>query len=453
MKNIFKAVAVGVVLMFLAGCATTTSDGTTKPHGKKYKVGVILPLSGHFSLYGESTLHGIQCAAGLVTPCVSPLNIELVVKDSSGSPSKTEQAVEELAKENVVAIVGPLLSSTVDAAAKKAEEMKIPLVSLSQKEGVVDAGKYVFKHALSAQDQVDTLVNYAVEKRKLKRFAILYPSNSYGAQFAQMFRSKVEGSGGKIVYKKSYSHEALKNVDAAKEGGFTSFDGGGTQQNQTPANEFDMPADTQAVFIPDSYKAVDFVLNLLQKEHKDLPANVVFMGINRWNNPGLVSRDIGLLEGSIFVDGFYKDSADTATKQFVQDFINAFGIDPTILEAQAFDSMKIVIAGIRNGGTNREKLTSAIGKTKNLEGATGSITIDKEGESHRNLFILTVRNGAIAELSSAKGAKGGGIGFTYSSDSKATSDAKYKGGQVPDLSSRSDLPKYAPPALDDIEAP
>lgn len=450
MKNIFKVISVFVGLTFMAGCAATTTGGTAKPHGKKYKVGVILPLSGHFSLYGESTLHGIQCAAGLVAPCTSPLNIELIVKNSEGSPSKTEQAVEELAKEKVVAIIGPLLSSTVDVAAKKAEELQIPLVSLSQKDGVAETGKYIFKNALTAQDQIDTLVNYAVEKRKLKKFAILYPSNSYGSQFAQMFRSKVEILGGKIVYKKAYSHEALKNVDATKEGGYTSFDGGGTE-NRMAGNEFEIPADTQAVFIPDSYKAVDFVLNLLQKERNNLPPNVIFMGINRWNNPGLVRRDIGLLEGSIFVDGFYKDSADATTRQFVQNFINAFGIDPTILEAQAFDSLKIVIAGIRDGGTNRERLTAAIGRVKNLEGVTGNITMDKEGESHRNLFILTVRNGAIAELSSAKGVKGG-IGFTYSRETKAASDAKYKGGSVPDLTSRSDLPKYVPPALDDIEA-
>ena len=73
-----------------------------KMSGKKFKVGVILPLSGRFSLYGNSTLHGIQCAAGLTPPCTSPYTIELIVKDSAGNAAVAEQAVDALAKEGVV---------------------------------------------------------------------------------------------------------------------------------------------------------------------------------------------------------------------------------------------------------------------------------------------------------------------------------------------------------------
>lgn len=412
-----------------------------KAGGKKYKIGVILPLSGRFALYGNSTLHGIQCAAGLTPPCTSPLTIELVVKDSAGDAAIAEQAVADLAKENVIAVIGPLLSSTVGSAARKAQDLKIPMVSLSQMEGVAEAGEFVFKHALTSQDQINTLVDYAVGGRRLKKFGILHPSNNYGTQFAQAFRSAVEAAGGKVVFEKGYAHQDLKASESVKEmGSYTSF-GGAIVEGLS--KKFSVPADVQALFIPDSYRAVRYVVLAVHNDSEKLLPNMLFMGVNRWNNPGLVSHDIGLLEGSVFVDGFYKDSADVTTRHFVQSFLNAFGMEPTILEAQAFDAMKIVMAGIRNGGSSCAKLGAAIRGLKNVGGVTGSITIGANGESRRRLFILTVKGGTIAELSSARGIIRE-ADFSYSKDSRHKSDAKYDGAQPPDLTVRTDLPKYEP---------
>lgn len=411
-----------------------------KTSGKKYKIGVILPLSGRFSLYGNSTLHGIQCAAGLTPPCTSPINIELVVKDSAGSAAQAGQAVIELAKEGVVGIVGPLLSSTVDVAIRQAQELQVPIISLSQKDDIAVRGNFIFKHALTVRDQIDTLVNYTIGEKKLKKLGILYPQNNYGSSFARLFRQSVEAAGGKVIFEDGYSHQDLKKSELAKEmGSYTTL--GGSPAVDGFSKRFEVPKDVQAVFIPDSYKAVRYVVLAAHNDSPEMSPGVIFLGVDRWNNPGLVSHDMGLLEGSVFIAGFYKDSADVTTRSFVQSFLSAFGMEPTILEAQAYDALKIMMAGISDGGTSRSKLALALPRVKNVGGATGTISIGQDGESRRKLFILTVKNGSIAELSSARGPVKG-MGFSYSKTSKDQSDEKYGGRKATDLTVRGTLPKY-----------
>lgn len=429
-----------------------------KVGGKKFKLGVILPLSGRFGLYGNSTLHGVQCAAGLTPPCSSPVNFELIVKDSQSNPVRAEAAVSELSKEGVVAIVGPLLSATVLSAARMAQDLHVPMISLSQKAGIAETGNFIFKHALTPQDQVDTLVNYTIGKRKKKNFGILYPSNSYGSHFASLFRSAVKASGGRVVFQKRYTHEDLRGFMPSKKGKKKKTEGeiitGGVTEgmgrgaySEGMGETFKIPPSVQALFIPDSYRAVKYVIVAIHSDSKKLKSSTLFLGVNRWNNPGLLSHDIGLLNGSVFVDGFFQKSADVTTRNFVQNFQHAFGMAPTILEAQAFDAVKIIVAGIRDGGVNRAKLSSAIGRVKNLGGATGSIHVDESGNSHRKLFILTIKRGSIAELSSSRAFFKEIDKKSSDKASKKKSNSKYGDGEAPSLTARTDSSKYNKPDL------
>lgn len=453
MKRALGILIVALVAVSLAGCATWFGGGSSGG-GKTYKIGVLLPISGKFALYGNSTLQGVQCAAGVTPPCSSPMKLNLIVKDSGDTSQSAAQAVKELEKEDVLAIIGPLVSSTVEGATKKAEELKVPLISLSQKEDAEDIGDFIFKHSLTPKDQVDTLVDYGVGKKGIKNYGILYPTGNYGSYFARAFRAAVEAAGGRVVFEKRYSYQDLGATAKAKEsGGITSVDSAtNPETNAVPEKRFVVPSNVQALFIPDSYKAVKYVVAAV-REDSNLAPGMLFMGVNRWNNPGLVSGDTSSLEGSVFVDGFFKNSSDSMTKNFVQSFMNAYGIEPTILEAQAFDATRLVMTGIKNGGTSRAKLRASISNIRNMQGASGNISIDNKGDSHRKLFILTVKNGSIAELSSSRGEIS--INTTtlpYSKVSKANSSEKYDGAKSKEsLSVRTDREKYEAPETDTPE--
>lgn len=419
MKRLVLALA--SVFLF-SHCATTQTGGQQGSEPIKnvkgnFKIGVVLPLSGKFKIYGESVLHGIECAAGVVPPCTSPLHVELVVKDSHGDPATAATAVEELVKQDqVITILGPLLSKEVEAAANKAQELKIPLVSLSQKDGVTDIGDYIFRVTMSADSQVQTLVDYAVKQKGYKRFGILSPRNPYGENYRAVFSDAVTKAGGQVVAEKVYGEEVVNIVDATaqqqhddaqKPKSGLSTDGtyhgpgakgtsGGAEVSAGVSAKPRIPtiSGVEAIFIPDSYRAI---ANIIKYGNSNTLSGVQLLGTNRWNESGLL--DIGTpIEGAVFVDGFFAQSQDIGVQQFVDSFRQAYQLTPTILEAQGYDAIHLVMKAIENGGRKPASMRNTLAKLANFKGLTGRISFGPNRDAQKHLVLLTVSGGAIIEL-------------------------------------------------------
>src|SRR3989344_3887288 len=139
---------------------------TAQPLPLNARVGVILPLSGRYAAFGEQALKGILLAAdtfGTTFELNKGLSLEIIVKDTKDDPLASERAVEELAADkDVMGIIGQLLSVTAIGAARKAQELKLPMITLSQKQGLTGAGDYIFRNFLVPAEQAKAVVDYAV---------------------------------------------------------------------------------------------------------------------------------------------------------------------------------------------------------------------------------------------------------------------------------------------------
>ncbi|MBI2155363.1 MAG: ABC transporter substrate-binding protein, partial [Candidatus Rokubacteria bacterium] len=110
-------------------------------------------------------------------------------------PLRVRAAVDSLAEEDVVAILGPLASNLSAEAAKAAEARQIPIVVLSQQPGIPEMGAYVFRNTITPEAQVHALVDYLVVKRGLRRFFVLHPDNTSGEEFKRLFTEAMESRG------------------------------------------------------------------------------------------------------------------------------------------------------------------------------------------------------------------------------------------------------------------
>ena len=368
-----------LVLLLFSSCArksVSTADSVPShepPRGDNYKIGVILPLTGKYAIYGASTLNGIECAVGIFAPCEGLINAELVIKDDAGLPDRAVLAVEDLANNDKVSvIIGPLSSTSIEAAAERAQSLSIPLISLSQREEIPEARDYVFSVALTAASQVNEIVNYAVQTKKLKNLAVVYPTSVYGEMYKNLFIDAALKAHAKVVFSERY--------------GETTLDFGGLFRS---GKKFD------ALFIPDSYRAVGFIASAMIAEGIE---GVQLLGINRWNNPELVERGGDSLEGSVFVDGFF-ESSDRPVQKFISAFKEAYKVGPTILEAQGFDAARLASKAIQStGGRHTTDVRNALAIIPDVEGASGDIGFDSNRKVIRRPFLLTVKDGNIVEL-------------------------------------------------------
>jgi len=362
----------------------------------KYAIGVLLPLSGTHQPFGERALQGIQLAMKEVDSQEKIPLVSLVIHDSKGNPAEAEKAVEELVmKEKVIAIIGPLLTITSDRAAKKAQQLKVPLLTFSQKESLPGKGEFVFQNSLTPSEQIQNLVNYAMKELELRTFAVFYPNSPYGLHFKNLFTQEVARRGGKIQGAAAYQEEQTDFGQEIK--GLFKIERVKRQDiRRSQSEEFTLGISVDGVFIPDTHDHVGMIL--AQMAYYDVEG-LTFLGTNGWNGPDLLSIAGKAAEGSIFVDAFFKGDPSPAVSRFVEEFRKAYQRDPETLDALSYDGAKLFIEILKAKGISSPiHLKEELRKVQNFQGVSGLKGFGEGGKTIRTLHILKVNKGQIEKI-------------------------------------------------------
>ena len=349
-------------------------------------IGVLLPLTGPYAVYGESVLHGLECADGIYAPCRGDLGVNLVIRDTQGNPKRAAEIVEEFSKmAEVKAVVGPLLQAEVDEAVSHAEAAGLPMVVLSQKANVAKSGQFIFRNFLTVADQVATLVDYVCQDKKWKKLAILYPEGPTGKEYLEEFEKQVDQCGGKVVAKAGYAEGTKDFTETVRQLKFS-----------TSEENIEQSVPFEALFIPDVYRRVPQVAATLKAAGIE---GIHLLGGAGWDHPALVEKGGAAVEGALFVDGFFVKSTNYATRDFVSSFQSAYGDEPTLLEAYGYDTLKLLGDALKDQiVVDRASFQKILSGKKDFNGVTGKISFDEEGDACRRLTLLTVEQGEIKEV-------------------------------------------------------
>lgn len=371
---------------------------STLPSDKsKYTIGVILPLSGMYQTFGERALQGIQLAIQEIeAQAKSPL-ISLAIRDSKENPMEAEKAVEELVtKEKAIAIIGPLFSITVDRAAKKAQQLKVPLITLSPKEPFTGKGKFVFQNSLTPSAQIRTLVAFAIKELELRTFAVFYPNSPYGLHFKNLFTQEVTRKGGKVLGVVAYQEEQTDFSQEIK--GYFKIEAiKGHDSRRKETDEYKSSISVDGLFIPDTHDRVGLILS--QIAYYDVKG-LTFLGTNAWNGPSLIPIAGKSAEGSIFIDAFFKENPSPPSAHFGEEFRKTYQREPETLEALSYDAAKL-LGEILHSKTifSSLQLNEEISRVKNFNGVSGLKGFEEGGKPIRTLSILKVNKGQIEQVS------------------------------------------------------
>ncbi|MBF8250460.1 MAG: Peripla BP 6 protein [Deltaproteobacteria bacterium] len=409
-----------MIIRFLLIFVILLAPLSTLQAAEAVSVGVVLPLSGKFGAFGNKALQGVELAlekhnsteAGKKRP------VRLLIKDSKGMPKMAEKAVSELNTEGVDVIIGPILATTADAAAKKAQELKIPIITMTQKEGITGIGGWVFRNGMTNAAQIKGLVDYA-SRQGVKKAAILYPDNLFGRELTIVFTAEMVKLGGEVVASKDYKEgqtdfgleikalvgpEFLEKMKVYTEEREKEFKEAGKSKAKPtpptseiePVEEMERPMpDFDAVFIPDYADRVGLIVP--QLAFYDV-RDVKLLGISGWNSPKLINMAGDFLSDDVMiVDGFFSGSPRPQVIDFVGAYRKTFGEEPGIVEALAYDTMGIVLSVIPEGGDSRDGIKKTILKIKDYQGVSGNITFSGN-DAERSFYYLTVNRGVIEEV-------------------------------------------------------
>jgi len=385
-------------------------------------VGCLLPLSGPFALYGQEVLKGLELGFDIFQENEESLSsMELVIRDTGGDPETAIEAIKELAvKERALVTIGPLISKVAEGVVEKAQELGMPIITLSQSDAITKMGEMVFQNSLNPEDQLRSLINKVMGEMGLKRFAILYPANSYGKYFMNKLWDKVESNGGVITAVESYDPKStdfaveikkmvglfyprpkpdIEKEEEDKERNKEQLE----QKMEEPQVDWEVKVEEQgleeepepivdfdAVFIPDGYERAGLIAS--QLAYYDV-LGVTLLGTNLWNSPKLIDIAGRYVHGAIFPSGFFSGSGYIGVDSFVEQYRTSFGQEPQFLAAIGYDTIRVVKEILKEKGKDiktRENFRSALAGNKYFDSVTGPMFFDDERRAKRDPLLLTI---------------------------------------------------------------
>jgi branched-chain amino acid transport system substrate-binding protein len=373
MKRTLLALLLITTLFTSLACERRGEVGSSGGGTGPILVGYYGDLSGRTSSFGQSTKNGVEMAADEINKAGGVLGrqIQIITEDDQGEPNKAATVVTKLINQDkVVALLGEVASSNTLAAAPKAQEGKVPMISPSSTNpAVTEIGDYIFRVCFIDPFQGEVMAKFAAQNLKAKRAAILYDFNAdYSRGLYQFFKRSFTGLGGEIVSEQSYTQ------------GDRDFSGQLTQIRG---------ANPDVIYVPGYYGEVGVIAN----QTKQLGIKAPLLGGDGWDAPQLWELGGAALDGDYISNHYSVDDPAPAIQKFVADYRERFKILPDALAALGYDSMKVLADAIRRAeGTDNVKLRDAIAQTKNFPGVTGSITLDSSRNAVKPAVVLKLKD-------------------------------------------------------------
>jgi ABC-type branched-subunit amino acid transport system substrate-binding protein len=277
--------------------------------------------------------------------------------------------------------------------------------------------------------QVETITAYAVETLGLSRFAVLYPDDTYGHTFMNLFWDDLLRRGGKIVGLEAYDPELTDFADPIQKlvgryydvpedlkplfvSMIEDMENAGIIPKEEPADESTGDqvsvstraeeeseprsiVDFEAIFIPEEPKKAGLIVP--QLAFYDIK-NVLLFGTNLWHTPTLIEMAEQYVQGAMMPDAFYAESPSDQVTAFVEIFEQTYQEKPGFIEAVIYDSALMLFEvvstpNIRYRSEIRDELLNL-----DFQGVTGATRFDSEGEALKELHLLRIKGRRFVEL-------------------------------------------------------
>jgi branched-chain amino acid transport system substrate-binding protein len=338
-----------------------------------HKIGCILPLSGKYEVFGKNVLRSIQLAIELFNRQYPEFKVDLIKRDDKGETEKATSAFEDLvAQEDVIAVIGPLLSVNAKAMLQATETNKIPVISPSvSSQELIGKSKFFIINSITIEQQIQQLIEYGIAKLRLNDYVLMYPENKYGLSIKNTF----------FQISKTHSDIYVHNIGYVP--GINDF-----KDRIKDISKIDRRP--IAIILPDSPDVVSMIASQIRFYGI---GSYQLLGLNNWNSEDIFKSGKQYIQGGIFCNNFFRNNEDPAVKYFYDEYKKAYSQEPDYLQAQAYDTTIMILQKLKEGYTTRLSLNEALHNIRNFEGVSGLTSINSKGDVYKKVTFFTVDNG------------------------------------------------------------
>jgi branched-chain amino acid transport system substrate-binding protein len=379
-----------VVSLVTTGCVRKKQREIEIKPAKKitpYKIGAILSLTGTYSDLGIPEKNTLELEVKKINEAdgINGHPIELFIEDDGSNDAKAVTATNKLIHERkVIAIIGATSTAQSMAMRNEIDKAQIPQLSLASGEVITaQFNKWVFQVQWPTSVVIPTILTY-LKKQGIKKFALLYDSESLSKDDKEVIKKEVAKEELIIIKTESYKPGDM---------------------DMKPQLTKIKATDAQAIVVWGASKET----SIIAKNRRELAVNIPLIGppgIARKafiKNAGSAAEGIVQAAGKFILPESYGEGrrGRILAEEFIDDYTEAYGSPPDgTSPGHAYDGLHIVIEAIKRLGKPPEKLRPSelrdeIERTKNLELLGGTFNYsptDHVGTKPSDIIMVQIKN-------------------------------------------------------------
>lgn len=367
-----------------AAPASSAAAGEAAASGDAITIGVMGPLSGDASVYGNAVVNGAMLYLNKVNAegGINGKQLKVIKLDEKGDASEAVNCFNRMLDEGIVGLIGDVTTTPTEAVVAESQDYNMPMVTAS---ATAEAVTYdaetdtvytnVFRSTFIDPFQGVKMADYAIKEMGVSKAAVLYQTgNDYSEGLYENFESEFIALGGEVVDVEAY---AAGDVDFNAQ--LTSI----------------AAANPDVVWCPNYYEDIGQILTQARAQGIAVP----FIGGDGWD--GVKSyASAADLAGCFFCANYAAGASpefeDAYKAEYGEAYPNGFaplgydaaitlcvglqaaedaGLDPV---ADADDYKQAVIDGI---------------KSTTVVGVTGTFTFDEHNNPVKTASIITFEDG------------------------------------------------------------
>ena len=342
--------------------------------GSEIPIGVVLAQTGDFAApYGLPMLDGFELAREHInnSGMLGDAKITFIVEDDQ-SVSAVEAVNKLITQDGVSAITGFAISTQLEQVIPIAQENGVVIFSsVSSAPGLSARGDFIFRVGLNSAVLNPAVVRATQEKFGYQKAATIYHhGDTYTTSSDGAFRAALVESGVEVVATEIYQ---------------------GDETDYSAQLTRIMELNPDVLFI----SALGDHIPQIMVQARQLIPSVAFIV------PELTSIEVeaagDAAEGTITAIGWLSMADTPMNQDFVQSYIEKYGMEPVAWAAQSYATLHILAAAIAEAhSTDAMAIRDALANTMDFDTVLGKFSFDPSGEAVYDPVILTVKEGEFA---------------------------------------------------------
>lgn len=380
MSNTAKTV-IGIAILIILVVVVVSVLNKSAPNpsaagSETIKIGYFGPFTGPVAgTTGEDIGNGWKFAVAK-RPILAGKKVEMIYEDDACDPKKAASAANKLISIDKVKILvngvcsGSMIAAMPIAAAAKA----ILFTPVSTSPKITDGGDYVFRTSASSVHTAKAMSDI-IAKFGWNSVAVLFENAEYTVGLKDALLKNLSDAGVKITLSEGVSSQesdmrtSLSKIAVSK-------------------------PQVLVVIMNSTVTASSFV-----KQNKELGLKLPVIGNEYFAYNQVVSNPDA---ENMYASQYKYDSEAAPLKSFLSDYFKTYNKNPSqdIYAALPFDGYNVLANAIEkcDGDSDTSCIRDALYATRGYQGITGTITIDKNGDTEREFTVRQIKGGKLVDV-------------------------------------------------------